>query len=578
MKLMARLVLLPIADQIESGTYLLYDGACGTGGMLTVAEETLRELAAGHGKQVAAHLFGQEVNAETYAIAKADFLLKGEGEAADNLIGGPEHSTLANDAFPSSEFDFMLSNPPYGKSWKSDLERMGGKASIRDTRFLIEHADEPEYSLVTRSSDGQMMFLVNMLSKMKHATKLGSRIAEVHNGSSLFTGDAGQGESNIRRWVIENDWLEALIALPLNMFYNTGIATYVWVLTNCKPAHRRGKVQLIDATGWSVPLRRNLGKKNCGFSDQDIAHICDVFLKFEQTENSKIFDNPEFGYWKVTVERPLRLVSQLTPKAIEVLQFASGDEELRAQLYDEFGDALWTNFKRIQTGLEERINEWGAEDEGDEDAGDSAPKKARLPERRRRKLLDPRTWERDAALVDIATVLRRALGAELFMDHNVFRDQVDATLRKLGRKLTATDRRTILRAVSWREEEAPPIIAKVHNPDTTNADPLHGLYQIRRKDRTAVVEYEPDPELRDTEQVPLTEPGGIEAFIRREVLAYTPDAWVDSGKTKKGYEISFARYFYKSEPLRSLDEIRAEIFAIEKETEGLLTTILGGMI
>jgi len=577
-KLMARLVLLPIADQIESGTYLLYDGACGTGGMLTVAEETLRELAAGHGKQVAAHLFGQEVNAETYAIAKADFLLKGEGEAADNLIGGPEHSTLANDAFPSSEFDFMLSNPPYGKSWKSDLERMGGKASIRDTRFLIEHADEPEYSLVTRSSDGQMMFLVNMLSKMKHATKLGSRIAEVHNGSSLFTGDAGQGESNIRRWVIENDWLEALIALPLNMFYNTGIATYGWVLTNCKPAHRRGKVQLIDATGWSVPLRRNLGKKNCGFSDQDIAHICDVFLKFEQTENSKIFDNPEFGYWKVTVERPLRLVSQLTPKAIEVLQFASGDEELRAQLYDEFGDALWTNFKRIQTGLEERINEWGAEDEGDEDAGDSAPKKARLPERRRRKLLDPRTWERDAALVDIATVLRRALGAELFMDHNVFRDQVDATLRKLGRKLTATDRRTILRAVSWREEEAPPIIAKVHNPDTTNADPLHGLYQIRRKDRTAVVEYEPDPELRDTEQVPLTEPGGIEAFIRREVLAYTPDAWVDSGKTKKGYEISFARYFYKSEPLRSLDEIRAEIFAIEKETEGLLTTILGGMI
>jgi type I restriction enzyme M protein len=362
------------------------------------------------------------------------------------------------------------------------------------------------------------------------------------------------------------------------MFYNTGIATYVWVLTNCKPAHRRGKVQLIDATGWSVPLRRNLGKKNCGFSDQDIAHICDVFLKFEQTENSKIFDNPEFGYWKVTVERPLRLVSQLTPKAIEDLQFAWGDEELRAQLYDEFGDALWTNFKRIQTGLEERINEWGAEDEGDEDAGDSAPKKARLPERRRRKLLDPRTWERDAALVDIATVLRRALGAELFMDHNVFRDQVDATLRMLGRKLTATDRRTILRAVSWREEEAPPIIAKVHNPDTTNADPLHGLYQIRRKDRTAVVEYEPDPELRDTEQVPLTEPGGIEAFIRREVLAYTPDAWVDSGKTKKGYEISFARYFYKSEPLRSLDEIRAEIFAIEKETEGLLTTILGGVI
>jgi type I restriction enzyme M protein len=225
-KLMAKLILLPIADQIESGTYLLYDGACGTGGMLTVGEETLQQLAKERGKQVATHLYGQEINSETYAIAKADLLLKGEGEAADNIIGGPEYSTLSNDAFPSHEFDFMLSNPPYGKSWKSDLERMGGKDGIKDPRFLIEHRGDPEYSLLTRSSDGQMLFLANMLSKMKHETRLGSRIAEVHNGSSLFTGDAGQGESNIRRWIIESDWLEAIVALPLNMFYNTGIATY----------------------------------------------------------------------------------------------------------------------------------------------------------------------------------------------------------------------------------------------------------------------------------------------------------------------------------------------------------------
>ncbi|MGB3058243.1 MAG: class I SAM-dependent DNA methyltransferase, partial [Anaerolineae bacterium] len=249
-KLMTKLVFLPIADEIESGTYLLYDGTCGTLGMLTVGEETLQDLAQARGKQVSIHLYGQEINAETYAIAKADLLLKGEGEAADNLVGGPEHSTLANDAFPAHEFDFMLSNPPYGKSWKSDLERMGGKDGIKDPRFIIEHAGDAEYSLITRSSDGQLMFLVNMLSKMKHSTKLGSRIAEVHNGSSLFTGDAGQGESNIRRWIIENDWLEAIVALPLNMFYNTGIATYIWVLTNRKPAHRKGKVQLIDATQW----------------------------------------------------------------------------------------------------------------------------------------------------------------------------------------------------------------------------------------------------------------------------------------------------------------------------------------
>ncbi len=216
--------------------------------MLTVAEETLNELAEQHGKQVSTHLFGQEINGETYAIAKADLLLKGEGEEADNIVGGPEWSTLANDAFPSREFDFMLSNPPYGKSWKSDQERMGGKGGMRDPRFVIEHAGDAEYSLVTRSSDGQMLFLANMLSKMKHNTPLGSRIAEVHNGSSLFTGDAGSGESNVRRWIIENDWLEAIVALPLNMFYNTGIATYVWVLSEPQagPSARQGAADRRD--------------------------------------------------------------------------------------------------------------------------------------------------------------------------------------------------------------------------------------------------------------------------------------------------------------------------------------------
>ena len=267
-RLMANLVFLPIADEIASGTYLVYDGACGTGGMLTVAEETLEQLARDHGKEVSTHLYGQEINAETAAIAKSDFLLKGEGDAADNLVGGPEHSTLSNDGFAAREFDFMLSNPPYGKSWKSDLERMGGKGAIHDPRFVIQHAGDPEYSLLTRSSDGQMLFLANMLSKMKHGTRLGSRIAEVHNGSSLFTGDAGQGESNIRRWIIENDWLEAIVALPLNMFYNTGIATYVWVLANRKSERRRGRVQLIDATQWYSPLRKNLGNKNCQLAEE----------------------------------------------------------------------------------------------------------------------------------------------------------------------------------------------------------------------------------------------------------------------------------------------------------------------
>ena len=192
-----------------------------------------------------------------------------------------------------------------------------------------------------------MLFLANMASKMNHTSALGSRIAEVHNGSSLFTGDAGQGESNIRRWLIENDWLEAIIALPLNLFYNTGIATYVWVLSNRKPAHRKGKVQLIDATQWFKPLRKNLGKKNCELSPDDIDRIGRTFLDFKETPESKIFANAAFGYWKVTVERPLRLHSQLSLKAIETLRFASGDEDLRATLYEEFGDALFTEFAQL---------------------------------------------------------------------------------------------------------------------------------------------------------------------------------------------------------------------------------------
>jgi type I restriction enzyme M protein len=247
-KLMAKLIFLPVADQIESGTYLLYDGACGTGGMLTVAEETLQQLAAEHGKQVATHLYGQEINAETYAICKADLLLKGEGDAADNIVGGPEHSTLSQRRVPVAASSTSCSQPALRQELEDRPGAHGRQGGIKDPRFVIEHAGDPEYSLVTRSSDGQMLFLANMLSKMKRDTKLGSRIAEVHNGSSLFTGDAGQGESNIRRWIIENDWLEAIVALPLNLFYNTGIATYVWVLSNRKPPHRQGKVQLIDAT------------------------------------------------------------------------------------------------------------------------------------------------------------------------------------------------------------------------------------------------------------------------------------------------------------------------------------------
>lgn len=571
-RLMANLVFLPVAAEIKSGTYLLYDCACGTGGMLTVGEELLTALGAKRGQKIECLLYGQEINPETYAVCKADMLLKGEGESAGHIVGGAEWSTLSHDAFPAQEFDFMLANPPYGKSWKKDLEAMGGKDGMRDPRFKVMHQGE-ELSLVTRSSDGQMLFLANMASKMNAKSALGSRIAEVHNGSSLFTGDAGQGESNIRRWLIENDWLEAIVALPLNLFYNTGIATYVWVLSNRKPAHRRGKVQLIDASAWFRPLRKNLGKKNCELSPEDIERISRTFLDFQETPESKIFPNAAFGYWKVTVERPLRLHSQLALKAIETLRFTSGDEEIRTALYEEFGDDLFTRFAKLSAALEKRLADWGNDDdEGDDEEGGAAKKG--LPEKKKRKLLDPKTWERDGRLVEVATKLRTALGETLFEDHNAFRDRVDAALEKADLRVAAADLKQILKAVSWRVEIAPPVIAKVHKPGKAKADPLRGLFEATVGGKPAVVEYEPDSDLRDTEQVPLLEDGGIEAFIRREVLPYTPDAWIKEDATKIGYEISFTRHFYKPQPLRTLEEISACILAIEKEAEGLLDGLL----
>ena len=571
-RLMANLVFLPIEGQLKSGMYLLYDCACGTGGMLTVGEETLKAIGAKRKQQIACLLYGQEINPETYAVCKADMLLKGEGESADHIVGGAEWSTLSHDAFPAQEFDFMLANPPYGKSWKKDLEAMGGKEGMRDPRFKVMHNGE-ELSLVTRSSDGQMLFLANMASKMRNGSVLGSRIAEVHNGSSLFTGDAGQGESNIRRWLIENDWLEAIVALPLNLFYNTGIATYIWVLSNRKSKHRQGQVQLIDASQWYKPLRKNLGKKNCELAPDDIERISRTFLDFEETLESKIFPNAAFGYWKVTVERPLRLHSQLSLKAIETLRFVSGDEDLRSELYEEFGDDLFTRFAKISTALETRLAQWGGDDDEGDDEDDGGVKKG-LPEKKKKKLLDPKTWERDGRLVDAAGALRIALGDGLFEDHNIFRDRVDEALKKAGLKLPAADLKQIIKAVSWRVETAPPVVAKVLKPGKATVDPLHGRYASPVGDKKLVLEYEPDSDLRDTEQVPLMEAGGIEAFIRREVLPYTPDAWIKADTTKVGYEVSFTRHFYKPQPLRTLEEISADILAIEIEAEGLLDDLL----
>lgn len=468
-ELMADLAFYPVQDKIKDATYSCYDGACGTGGMLTVAQDRLLRLAKSRGKKVSIHLFGQEINPETYAICKADMLLKGDGEEAEHITYG---SALSLDGNPSRQFDFMLSNPPYGKSWKTDADKLGGKDEILDLRFNAYTDDGEELKMIPRSSDGQLLFLLNNVAKMKTDTELGSRIIEVHNGSSLFTGDAGTGESNARRYMIERDLVEAIIALPDNMFYNTGIGTFIWVLSNYKEERRKGKIQLIDATKMKSPLRKNMGKKNCEFTADIRKEIIRIFLTMEESEVSKIFDNQEFGYWNVTVDRPLRL--RILP-----------DREVPAE------------------------NEKG-------------------------KLL----FRKSSELAEVRSAVKAAMETAPLDDWDAF---AKATKLKKGQ-------------------------LKKIRPFITKTD-----------SEAKEVAGEADPELRDTENIPFLYEGGIDAFIKKEVLPYAPDAYVDEDKTKIGYEISFTKYFYKPVELRDMKDILTSLAELERESEGVMDEILEGL-
>ena len=458
-ELMADLVFMPIADQIKDATYSCYDGACGTGGMLTVAQDRLLTLAARRGKKVSIHLFGQEINPETYAICKADMLLKGDGEEAEHISFG---STLSLDGNATRQFDFMLSNPPYGKSWKVDADKMGGKKEILDSRFNAYLDDGEQLAMIPRISDGQLLFLLNNVAKMKKDTPLGSRIAEVHNGSSIFTGDAGSGESNARRYLIENDLVEAIIAVPENMFYNTGIGTYIWILSNKKEERRKGKIQLIDATAMKSTLRKNMGKKNCEFTSDIRKEIVRIFLDMEESDISMIFRNEEFGYWNVTVERPLRL-RVFPDRAIPSDAFKKADE-----------------------------------------------------------------------MASVCAAVERAAKTAPLDDWTAF---AKAT------KLKAAQLKKIRPYITEKDPTAQPI-------------------------------DEPDVDLRDTENIPFTYAGGIDSFIEKEVHPYAPDAYVDEKKTQIGYEISFTKYFYKPVELRDMSEILADLAALDKEADGVLTGIM----
>lgn len=319
--LLADIAVLPVADKITDTTYSIYDGACGTGGILTIAQERISQIAKEKGKNVNINIYGQELLADTYATCKADLMISGHVKSFQYQYAGSEReyiafdSTISRDGHAGETFDFCISNPPFGTPWKEDLKKRGltekEKAKYTDSRFTISvgSGDErKEISFLPDISDCQMLFLANNISRMVDDTELGTRIVEVHNGSSLFTGNAGSGASNLRQYIIENDLLEAIIAMPEKDFYNTGIGTYIWVVTNRKEDRRRGKVQLIDATGIKTPLRKNLGEKNCETNEDDRRTILKMLTDFRETEQSKIFPNQEFGYWSVTVERPLRIV------------------------------------------------------------------------------------------------------------------------------------------------------------------------------------------------------------------------------------------------------------------------------
>lgn len=462
-ELMADLIFMPIADQIKDATYSCYDGACGTGGMLTVAQDRLMTLATRRGKNVSIHLFGQEINPETYAICKADMLLKGDGDQAEHISYG---STLSLDGNATRQFDFMLSNPPYGKSWKTDAEKMGGKKEILDSRFNAYLDGGEQLTMIPRTSDGQLLFLLNNVAKMKKDTPLGSRIAEVHNGSSIFTGDAGSGESNARRYMIENDLVEAIIAVPENMFYNTGIGTFIWVLSNKKEERRKGKIQLIDATAMKSALRKNMGKKNCEFTEEIRKEIVRMFLAMEESEVSIILNNEDFGYWNVTVERPLRL-----------------------RVYPD---------RPIPTNTFKKSDEY---------------------------------------------------------------DSVIAAIEKAAKTASLDDWTTFAKATKLKAAA----LKKVR-PFITEKDPS-----------AQPIEGEPDVDLRDTENIPFTYAGGVDAFMKNEVLTYAPDAWVDEKKTQVGYEISFTKYFYKPVELRDMSDILSNLSSLEQEADGLLAEIMGGV-
>ncbi len=573
-ELMTHIIFDPVKDNLPP-VMTIYDPACGSGGMLTESQNFIKDEEGLIKAMGDVYLFGKEINDETYAICKSDMMIKGNDP--ENIRLG---STLSTDEFAGTTFDFMLSNPPYGKSWSSEQKYIKDGKDVIDPRFRVVLSNywgvEEEVDATPRSSDGQLLFLMEMVSKMKSLSQSasGSRIASVHNGSSLFTGDAGGGESNIRRYIIENDLLEAIVQMPNNLFYNTGITTYIWILSNNKTANRKGKVQLIDAGQLFRKLRKNLGNKNCEFAPEHIDEILEVYTDMKAVESegdnsiaAQVFHNEDFGYYKVTIERPKRLKSQFTAERLESLRYDRVLQEPMQYAFETFGESV---YKDISIHSKE-ILEWCEQND------------LNLSSANKKKLTKKETWKKHQHLFDLAKKLEVHFGDTIFTDFNIFEKEVNDVIKSEKLDASASDKKALLNAVSWYDAEAEKVIKKKEKLSGDKLQKLlihlgcsqegladFGFFPTNKKEE--YLTYETESDLRDTENVPLKE--SIHDYFLKEVKPHVDEAWINLDNTKIGYEISFNKYFYKHTPLRSIEEVTQDILELEQQSDGLIAEIL----
>ena len=567
--LLAHLIFEPVKDNLPK-IITLYDPACGSGGMLTEGREYLLEIGV---KSNAIQLAGTEINPETYAICKSDLIIKGVDPSGMKL-----GNTITEDSFADKSFGYMLTNPPYGKSWKTDKDKIYHDKALLDSRFelkLTNFAGEEEVLDCTpRTSDGQLLFILEEVDKMKPLTfqPQGSRVASIHNGSSLFTGDAGSGESNIRRYLIENDLVDAIIQLPNNIFYNTGISTYVWILTNKKAENRKEKVQLIDASQAFEKLRKNQGSRNCTISDQFRDAILKVYMDFVEQEateetklGSKIFDGDDFRYFNVTIERPLRLKCQFNALKIDEMLFDSSDIEISKWLYQTYGKSVFSGLDSEIPNIKEYLNE----------------NEIKMTDKKLASHLDPKKWRERNEIQFVAKELMHAIGTDVFMNFNKFSELIVEKAKSLEIKASASVLNTIAKAMSVPDPSAEPVVKKIHKANSKDIEKLETVFGIKEEmladygfkkgEKNTYIEYETDSDLRDSEKIPVKE--DIYEYFQREVRPYVDDAWINLPPTKIGCEISFNKYFYKPAPLRSLAENEADILALDEQSQGFIKSL-----